>query len=326
MGLALMNRFDALLPAAVVGMGLLVASRRPRAVLAYGAVLLVTVSPWIAYSLLRHHTLFVSDNRLVALTAENIQVADWFATPPATVFTDPARYAGKIAHNLVWFFQDMQLTPKIDMLIVALAAGFMAWRRWGRGRGEGAVPLMPRASLVAVLILGLAIAAQCALYVATGYIDGRYFAVHRWFLVFVGLGILMPPLAERWRSATVALLSACTLLGVVGLYRHNPYIVPGETTQAVAEAERVYRCVGQAPGQTILFDHWGQQLAALKGTMVAGLPNNFGTLAPAERLQFVRRFRITHFHGADPATVLGPAVNATPVPGCPGVPLWRIVP
>jgi hypothetical protein len=172
-GLGVMSRFD-FLPSALVLIALIgIFERTPRAVILAAAGLLATISPWLLYSSLRFHSLFVTDAGGTALSVDpRADGNDFYATAPASVFEDPLGWCLKLLH----FLPDMAgaivqalLYPAVPAILVLVFA--VQAMRTVRGRGLKALVSGHSWRLsanVRLLAFGLAIVAPWPGCLATG--------------------------------------------------------------------------------------------------------------------------------------------------------------
>ncbi|MFL5331220.1 MAG: hypothetical protein ACJ8C4_20195 [Gemmataceae bacterium] len=83
MGLACLNRFDALIAAFAVGLIVTIQSpRRLASFVAYYGALSIALLPWIVYSHLQFNSFWVNDNTRQVLVARDASVMNYYQTPP----------------------------------------------------------------------------------------------------------------------------------------------------------------------------------------------------------------------------------------------------
>ena len=133
-----MARFDWLVPGLLLLAGLALISPRPRLrrVVAGYAVLLLTLAPWIIYSLVRFNRVFASDNSIVALSAQPIYVTDYLPVTPASALDDPGAWLAKLAdqaEGTAWTVISSLKEAAVVLIVVTLLSVLTLFRTRLRG-------------------------------------------------------------------------------------------------------------------------------------------------------------------------------------------------
>jgi len=182
-GLAVLNRFDAIMLPLFTAAAIWWIVRRPT--LAFVALVgaAVAVSPWIIYSLTTSGVLFASDNSGVAMALDSRAfVTDWWPVAPYTLGVDPAVWFARVSKNAARFGFYLALS-----LAVLAVAGHFAPQGRGKKAGE-------RHTSGGVRIIALFAAIMLALLVPqilAGYFDARYFTAFLWAVSFATTGWLV---------------------------------------------------------------------------------------------------------------------------------------
>jgi hypothetical protein len=327
-GLALMNRFDAvLLPPLVAGAVLWLTCRPARALAALGASLTV-ISPWIAYSLTTFGTLFATDNAGTASAIDPAAyVTDWWPTAQASLSDDPLAWAARVAGNalgLVRTFASLVLSP-LGLGGAALVAAPLAlvWLTGERLRGT------PRLWVLAGVTAALA--AMMAPQVLTGYLEHRYFSALFWagFLAAACWGVAQG--ISRHQRATIAGLAALSVGGVlagVGAAHLAASGLPDargwERFDQPADLRALQTCLKDAPDARILVlgdDKFAARAGALGGLATMMAPRNMaeGRLDGAAARAFAAAFAVSHVLVMEPAKAewARATFGGTRAPACP---------
>lgn len=309
-GLALMNRFDAVLLPPLVAGAVLGLTRRPVFALVSLLTSLVVVSPWIAYSLTTFGTLFATDNAGTASAIDPAAyVTDWWPTPQASLADDPLAWAARVAGNgfaYVRTFASLVLSPLgLGGAALVVAPLALIWLTGERPRGSG--PLWVLAGVTAAL------AAMMAPQVLTGYLEHRYFGALFWalFLTTACWGVAQG--VSRHQRATIAGLAALSVgvvLAGVGAAHLAAAGLPDWRGWAQfdqpADVRALQTCLKDAPDARILVlgdDRFAARAGALGGLATMMAPRNMaeGRLDDAGARAFAATFAVSHVLVIDPA-------------------------
>ncbi len=329
-GLAVLNRFDALLlpvPAALAVGWLTRSPARGAMALAASAL---AVSPWALYSLTHFGVLFATDNAGIATALDpQAYVTDWWPTPQATLADDPLAWAGKVAANigtLVWVAAG--LAASWFGLASAAFLAFPAMLAW-LCRTER----HPRTALFVLagfaVLAGLMLAPQ----VLTGYIEQRYFSAAVWaaLLTAACAGIMQSgALHQRTifaRGAAAAAMFAVAVLAAGHAFTARPDRAAFDDP---ADVRALKACLADAPEARVLVlgdDTLAARAGALGGVTTMMAPRNIaeGRLDPAGARAFAAAWQPRFALAADPqrARWIEQTFAAAPVPGCP-LALYRL--
>lgn len=328
-GLAVLNRFDALLLPLPVALAVGWLTRSPAKALASLAAALVAVSPWVAYSLTHFGTLFATDNAGIATALDpRAYVTDWWPTPQPTLANDPLAWAGKVAANLgrvAYVAAALMLSP-LGLAAAAFLA-FPALLAW-LCRAEPGPAGHPGVLAGFALLMAL----MCAPQVMTGYADPRYLTALAWALLLAAgcRGIASSgALAQRrvfaWGAGMVAVLAAA----VQALTGPRP--ATAEDFDHPADVAALRTCLtGEDAAARVLVlgdDDLAARAGALGGIAAMMAPRNMaeGRLDAAGARVFTARFKVTHILAAHrPHAAWARATySLTPVQGCP-LTLYRL--
>jgi hypothetical protein len=333
-GLALMNRFDAVVVPVMVSGAILWLSRSPTKALAALAAAGVVIAPWIAYSLATFGTLFATDNAGAALAIDpQAYVTDWWPVAQPTIADDPLAWAARVASNAVGFvrtFASLIASPLgLGLAVMLSAAAVQVWLAGHRPRGNTQLWVLTGFLLACALMM--------APQVLTGYLEHRYLTTPFWAL-FLAIGCWgVAQGATRHQRAVFSRLTALSIgclvvaLGASQLVQAGP---PDARAWARFDAQSDVRalktCVKAPPDARILV--LGDDILAARAGAVGGLetmqaPRNMveGRLNAAGSRAFISAWNVDYVLVKDPA--LARWANATfagvPVMGCP-YPLLRV--
>lgn len=329
-GLAVLNRFDAVLlpvPAALAVGWLTRSPARGAMALAASAL---AVSPWALYSLTHFGVLFATDNALIATVLDpQAYVTDWWPTPQASMADDPLAWAGKLAANmgtLVWVAAG--LAASWLGLAGAAFLAFPAALAWlCRTERHPRTALIVLAGFAA--LAGLMLAPQ----VLTGYIEQRYFSAAVWaaLLTVACAGIMQSgALPQRMifaRGAAVAAVFAVLVLAAGQALTARPDRAAFDDP---ADVRALKACLAATPDARVLVlgdDTFAARAGAQGGIATMMAPRNIaeGRLDPAGARAFAAAWQPRFALAADlqRARWIEQTFAAAPVPGCP-LALYRL--
>jgi len=255
-GLAVMNRFDALLVPGVICVGLLFFTRRLSVAFAFGISVAVIISPWVYYSMDTFGTLFMTDNATVARAVDvDTFVTDWWPDARPTVFDDPVGWIRKVVGNLHLLFWRMWSIIGSEMGIALLLSAALG-RTFVVVTAEARIArpdhpahrtllcdhLMSHKGRVFALFL-LAFSVVLSAYIVTGYFDSRYFAPILWLGSLIGAGLFVQwgqSVAQR-RTLSLLCFGFLSALTFIGLSFHGmlwPSITMRDRSASWEEFER----------------------------------------------------------------------------------------
>jgi len=321
-GLAVLNRFDAVLLPLPVALVIGWLTRSPAKALAALGATLVAVSPWVAWSLTHFGTLLATDNAGIATALDpRAYVTDWWPTPQPTLTDDPAAWAGKVAANigrLAHVAAGLAASPL--GLVAAAFLAFPAALAW-LCRKERA----PRAPLGVLAGFAVLMALMLAPQLLTGYIEQRYLSAVIWaaLLAAVCLGIARSG-ARAQRAVFARGAAGVAALAVVALALASPRASDAASFDNPEDIRLLKACLADAPAARVLVigdDRLAARAGAQGGIATMMAPRNMaeGRLDPQAARAFAARFGVTHVLVADPARTgwAGATFPGTPVAGCP---------
>jgi hypothetical protein len=327
-GIAVLNRFDAVLLPVPIALAAGWLTRSPAKGLAALVASALAVSPWAAYSLTIFGTPFATDNAGIAGALDpRAYVTDWWPTSQPTLADDPLSWLAKGVANLgtlAYVAAGLLLSPLglVAAAFLALPAA-LAWLCGGAPRR--CTPLLVLGGFA--ILMGLMLAPQ----VLTGYIEQRYCSAAVWAALLAagcwgiaGSGALHQRIIFSRGAGVIAVLAVAVLA-----------LTSGKSGSAAAfdnpaDVRALKACLADAPAARVLVigdDRFAARAGAQGGIATMMAPRNLaeGRLDAAGAREFAATFGVTHILVADPAraewtTATLPAVS---VPGCP-LALYRL--
>jgi hypothetical protein len=330
-GLALLNRFDAVLLPLLVTVMILWLTRSPRRALAALAAAAVAVSPWVTYSLITFGTAFATDNSGIATALDPAAyVTDWWPAPQPGLADDPAAWAARVAANVLGYaYTGATLLPTgMGLTAAAFLAPFGALAALAgvRPRGNNGLKALTCFAVITALLL--------APQVLTGYLEHRYFAALIWAgLLTAGCWGLAQARTLHQRMLTARLAFASVALALAAM-------TTTEVVQAVSagridlsqwadfdapdDLRALQACVKDTPRARILV--LGDNIFAARAGTLGGFatmmePRNMaeGRLGPPGSRAFVAEWRVNYVLPRDPARAQWAKANlpVIKVPSCP---------
>jgi hypothetical protein len=333
-GLALMNRFDAVLvPVMVIGAVLWLTRRTTHALAALAATGLV-IAPWIAYSLATFGTVFATDNAGAALTIDpKAYVTDWWPTAQPTIVEDPLAWAARVMGNAVGFLRtvvSLMASPLgLGLAIMLGAAAVQVWLAGHRPRGNTSLWVLTGATLAAALMM--------TPQVLTGYLEHRYLNTPFWalFLTIGCWGVAQG--ATRHQRAMFARLTALAigcLVATLSAWQLGQAGPPDARAWArfddQSDVRALQACVKDTPDARILVlgdDIFAARAGAVGGLATMQAPRNMveGRLDADGSRAFIAAWDVDYVMARDPARAQWASTTFADVKvtGCP-LPLYRL--
>ncbi|WP_148219831.1 hypothetical protein [Azospirillum sp. B510] len=363
MGLAAMTRFDVNLLVAAFTMVILVTAgaHRFRAAAGYVGGVLLTISPWILFSLLVFGRVYASDNAIVAIAVKQLLSLDLIPPGEPTLFVDFSGWFARVSATGADFLRILEAmlarSPFAWLFLAAvpaLALGLAIWGRAGRERkpatAGGAADGMMDEPLRYPLTLTLVAAAGLLLFigpVATGYqINTRYYSMTFLLCALALIGWMLAGMtaAERRlgrrgpRLALEAVVTCLCLAGFPTMLREAfeqgwPPLHFNEANRFAEAHPTLMRCV-PADGRTLLLFRYtsqtlqdGIRFGVLARRTVLIMPNNWPDVSTGRKLAFLRDARVSHVWLDEAESRDGlvvPEMVMEPMAGCPG--FYRLAP
>ena len=304
-GISVLNRFDVMPFAALLAAAILIYTRRIGPALAYIAVLLIVLSPWILYSHQQFGVFFATDNGWVATAVDKTAYAtDWRPDGVMTLADDPIGWLRKVIGNALWLVVLMgdDLLPPV--LALAVAVSLLGRSRVGGLKAVAREGLRDD-SVRRTALFALAMAGPLAGYVATGYLIGRYYGPWYWLVLVMAIGVG----ATLARSAAQRDVLGAALLQVAALLVLFWSMVPGATSADGVSfprnmaLDRLHACLSDRPKSAVLFvgdDVAASRFGAVYGVRSVLMPRNLDSLDPAPLRRFIDARGITHLFVAKP--------------------------
>ena len=337
-GLAVLNRFDAVLLPLLVTVMILWLTRSPKRALAAVAAAGVAVSPWVAYSLITFGTAFATDNSGIATTLDPAAfVTDWWPAPQPGLADDPAAWAARVAANVWGVFYTLAALLATGMGLTAAAflapPTALATLAGVRPRGDDRLKVLTLFTVITALLL--------APQVLTGYLEYRYFAALIWagllaagcWCVAQGATLHQRALVARLAFASVALAMTAliTMQVVQSVSAGRMDSAQWAGFDAPDDLRTLQTCVNDTPRARILVlgdDAFAARAGALGGFATMMEPRNMadGRLGPSGSRAFVAEWRVDYVLTRDPARTRWAMANlpVAQATGCP-LPLYRVL-
>jgi hypothetical protein len=336
-GLAILNRFDAVLLPFLSAAMIAGLTRRPTLVLMALAAAAVAVSPWVYYSLTTFGTVFATDNGGIATALDPASfVTDWWPEPQPSLTDDPLAWGQRVAANAFWFIYTGASLMVSGMGLAA--AAFLAAPAalvWLAGR-------WPQPSLRLWIMTGFAVltALMMAPQIVTGYLEYRYYAALLWavFLTAACWGIAQGRTLHQRRIfariafATAALsVAAAGALQVVDAAREDGFAAgQWDRFEADADVRALQACMKDTPDARILVlgdDNFAARAGALGDLATMMEPRNMaeGRLGLEGSRAFIATWEVDFVLTRDPvrAESARAAWDLERVSGCPLM-LYRV--
>lgn len=191
-GLAILNRFDAILLPVFTAFALWRLTGRPTLVLWALGGAAVSVSPWVIYSLTTFGVFFATDNSAVVKALDpKAYVTDWWPMAQPMLSDDPAVWFTRIFGNLANFIQSLcsVITSRMSGVLASaltLLAGLQYLSRYDQrnyAREDSKNEGLKVVSLFSAIMFALLVP-----QILTGYFDVRYFTALFWSGFFTIFG------------------------------------------------------------------------------------------------------------------------------------------
>jgi hypothetical protein len=337
-GLAVLNRFDAvLLPLLVAAMiGWL--TRKPATAAAAMAAAAVAISPWVIYSLTTFGTVFATDNSGIATTLDPAAyVTDWWPTPQPGLQDDPAAWAARVLDNAISYAVTALSLLPTGMALVAAAfltppAALVAFSGVRQGWDERAKVLAGFAAITALLLTP---------QVLTGYLEHRYFSGVIWAVLLTSVCwciVQGSTIHQRALAARLGFASVGAAMAVLAIGQVTEAIDTGRADRTAwarldwsDDLAALKACVKDATRPRILVlgdDKFVARAGALGGFATMMEPRNMarGRLGTDGSRAFIAAFQVDYVLAKDPARAQWAAANldVVEVKGCPFT-LYRVI-
>lgn len=312
-GLAVLNRFDAILLPLFSAIALAWVTQKP--IRAVQALLgsLIAVSPWIYYSLTTFGTLFATDNSgIIASVDPRAFVTDWWPQPQPNIADNPAGWLNKVVGNLGGFVAigAALIASLMGLGFVAMLAIIGALQQLvGRGSSAAAKARHEVGPLLILAGSSLILAVMMGPQVLTGYLEYRYYTALFWAFFLLALswtvlrGVNQAQRAVFARIMIVTALaitlpfSAVTLAqaSVTGKVSHDRW----SQFDISAEMEQLQACFSDHSASRVLVigdDNFAARAGALAGFKTMMEPRNMaqGRLDRDGARAFVNQWGVQH--------------------------------
>lgn len=312
-GLAVLNRFDAVLLPLLITAMILWLTRSPKRALVAAAAAAVAMAPWVIYSLIRFGTVFATDNSGIATMLDPAAfVTDWWPAPQPGLADDPAAWAARVAANVWGYFYTLAALLATSMGLTAAAylapLAVLAALSTVRPRGDVGLKVLALFTVITALLL--------VPQVLTGYLEYRYFAALIWAgLLATGCWGLAQArtLHQRMLAARLAFASVALALAALITMQVVHAVSAGrmDGTQwarfdAPDDLSALQACIKDTPQARILVlgdDGFAARAGALGGFATMMEPRNMasGRLGAQGSRAFVAEWQVDYVLPRDPA-------------------------
>lgn len=328
-GLAVMTRFDFLLPAATLGLLILVWERRLGIVIVYGAALSIVLLPWVWFSLSHFGTIFASDSSWVAQSVSVGASQQDYVVPPG-----PRRLAG-LGDIITKLYAERgaaaemsrdfskHLVPALGAVGISIIVYRIWWRTWPRMTLKPVPTAFYRPGMLIVIWATTFVSACLVNTPSVRYMSGLLWNIWILALTLAALSFdrVDPNITTRLGILVAVLLSG---LGIgLGIYdgtkaHHFP------AAQAVIRSDALAAClhsIGAKSDETVFFiddEEAAGQFGAIAHWSAAIPPHNETMLTSDDYASLLQRFHVS-FIAADGIVPGAAAVFRTgePLRGCP---------
>lgn len=336
-GLAVMNRFDAVLLPLLAAAMIARLTRSPARALAALAGAAVAVSPWVFYSLTCFGTPFATDNGDIAVQIDPLAyVTDWWPSPPPTLAAEPMAWTARVVRNVfayAYTAASLVASPlgAVGAALLAMTAGPVVLAGRPRRIGQG-IGILAGFALFTALMM--------APQVLTGYLEHRYFSAVVWSgLLTVACWSLLAGGSLHQRRLFARL--ACGVVGIASVALAAGHLMEASRAgeldpagwaefEAPADLSRLQACLSASPDARVLVvgdDNFAARAGALARITTMMEPRNIARarLGPAGARAFVEAFAVDFVLVRDPVQDAA-AHQRYPMrrtPGC-ALPLYRV--
>lgn len=337
-GLAVLNRFDAIMLPLFTAAAVWWLSRRPTLALVVLVGTAVTVSPWIMYSLTTFGVPFATDNSGVATALDRRAfVTDWWSVAPPTLGDDPGAWFARISVNVARFAFNLARALATWMSVVlALALAVLGGVQYlaHQGRVDKAGEKITSQGLRIVALFVAMMFALLLPQILAGYFDPRYYTALLWALFLVASGwmvlrgrtvhqrqifarIVFAVIASTLLAYSGLVLARAATTGQLDFSRWSDFDAPDDVAT-------LKQCVAGDPTARILVlgsDLFVARVGAQGGLRTMMEPRNMvdGRLDKEGSQAFIAVWDVDYVLVANPArTDFAMATfNLAPVSGCP---------
>ena len=332
-GLAVLNRFDAVLLPLLSAGAIIWFTRKPALALAALGASAMAVSPWIAYSLATFGVVFATDNSGVVTTLDpRAFVTDWWPVAQPALADDPGAWLARVTGNVVGFVESgaaLVLGPMGASMLAAVTIVFGAHALASRRPGRADQPAS--AALGVIGVFAAMTAVMMGPQVLTGYLEYRYFTALFWtvFLLIgcwtVTRGVTVPQRIVFARLfALVALIIALPFYGFHVARQGERAGDDWSQFEHPGDVATLKACVTSQPGARILVlgdNNFAARAGALAGLATMMEPRNMveGRLGPQGSRAFAVAWKVDFVlvRGAAQREFARSTFDLAEVPDCP---------
>jgi glycosyltransferase involved in cell wall biosynthesis len=195
-GLAILNRFDAVMLPILTACALWWISQRPNLGLLVLVGAAAAVSPWIIYSVSTFGVPFASDNSGVAKAIDpRAFVTDWWPVAQPTIHDDPAAWLARILGNSASFAKSIvgRLLSQMSLVLAMALVVLFGVKYLITFRQIDVVSRTPAKGGLNIIAIFTAITLLLLMpQILTGYVDARYFTPLFWsgYFLIAGWSVL----------------------------------------------------------------------------------------------------------------------------------------
>jgi len=341
-GAAVLTRFDMLPFAFGLGVGVAALSRSAAVVGSFVTAMLISLSPWIATSLVWHNSVFASDNSGIAFSADRMAfVTDWHSpgNERRHILNHPLEWLRKVSANTVNLLRALKDSPgpwgKYLLLAITAVAAMQPKAIWlASSRLMGSAEA--RQKLVALTCFAAAVLLMLPLYIVVGYFDDRYFSLSLWLAVLSFASVTAAGWKLKVGLATVERVilafGGVTLAILVGTEVPSGLDRERAAFPLVSEHAAMVSCISRTtPGSSsrllVTEATLAARLSAVHGMKTSFLPRNFtyGSPREADLRIFLSTYDIAYLGGdAIKIEKIFPLTLRERIAGDCGVALYRV--
>jgi hypothetical protein len=264
-------------------------------------IVLITISPYILYSMTHFDKIFATDNAMVAKSAYKIFVTAYFVNPLPTIFDEPILWIQRIAGNALELF--IRLKYIIFIALVDLIMIFSLYRS----------EKITHEMKLFVIFLSVYLVSLLS-YVLTGYFDSRYFSILVILIAILSV-VSVQKLADTFNWSSLIAPSIAIALGI-SLVLKNDISTSKLHFKPMTENEKIisskldniplcYKYLSD--NSKIMFPNSVQALLVSSSLHIstALTPKNFQSLSAFEKQNFIEEFQIKAYYGDDTKVLEG---------------------
>ena len=276
-GLAVLNRFDFMLPAIVLTLFI-----RPIFIPAYLVAFFISALPWVAYSYHHFSSYWISDNSRTVLSSIPIFVRDYYPDGVPLLWDNPTHWMKKTI-GAAMKSADVMFTTTTALPYLL---GPVLW-----------LSQKPQISRQ-MLAFGALIAAQLITILITGFVETRYYVPLQLFLLVALLWLSLPALPNPKMRQTISIIFPILSLLYATAYVAKSVVQDAPLSlrfnvanQQPLEFAGLQQCLGENAVLLAPPKNYSYKFGALTGIKTYVEPTN---MSIDNASQFIQQFKPTH--------------------------------